>query len=227
MRGIGVLEGDLASIATGITRDGRRISGFSLGKSRVRACVWDHDGTRWKGMPLPQEFSLGAQVVLISDNGKFVAALDGAVPCLWSEGPGGGWTRAVIGAAGSLAPRAVNNAGTVVGLRHGLEGYNHAVVCPLGASPVQLQEPVGYVRSEASAVNNNGVVVGMVDGPGGSKIGPDAFVYEGGRLRLIDEGGPGFTAATAINDHDQLAGVVEKVEENPPDQKPAPKKNSK
>jgi hypothetical protein len=75
-----------------------------------------------------------------------------------------------------------------------------------------LEVPEGYVRSEANAVNNDGVVVGMVDGPNGSEIGPDAFVYEEGRLRLIDEGGPAFTAATAINDQGQVAGVMEKEE---------------
>jgi probable HAF family extracellular repeat protein len=72
------------------------------------------------------------------------------------------------------------------------------------------------VRSEADAVNNDGVVVGMVDGPNGSKIGPNAFVYEEGRLRLLDEGGPAFTAATAINDRGQVAGVLEKEEEPAP-----------
>ena len=49
----------------------------------------------------------------------------------------------------------------------------------------------------------------MVDGPAGSKIGPNAFVFEGGRLRLLDEGGPSFTYATAINDNGQVAGVME------------------
>ena len=82
-----------------------------------------------------------------------------------------------------------------------------------GRGLATLKEPEGFVRSEANAVNGDGVVVGMVDGPGGSKVGPNAFVYAGGRLRLIDEGGPNFAAATAINDRGQVAGVMEKKEE--------------
>ena len=74
----------------------------------------------------------------------------------------------------------------------------------------RLEKPKGYVRSEANAINNAGVVVGMIDGPGGSAIGPNAFVYEKGRFRVIDECGPAFTSATAINDAGQVAGVLDK-----------------
>jgi hypothetical protein len=49
-----------------------------------------------------------------------------------------------------------------------------------------------------------------VDGPGGSAIGPNAFVYENGRLRTINEFGPAFVIATAINDAGQIAGVLDK-----------------
>jgi hypothetical protein len=62
---------------------------------------------------------------------------------------------------------------------------------------------------EAMAINNHGVIAGMVDGPGGSTIGPSAFAEEGGRLHLLDEGGPNFTSATAINDRGQVASVME------------------
>ena len=72
---------------------------------------------------------------------------------------------------------------------------------------IRLEKPKGYVKSEANAINNAGVVVGMVDGPNGSPIGPNAFVYEKGRLRIINECGPAFTIATAINDAGQVAGV--------------------
>jgi hypothetical protein len=78
------------------------------------------------------------------------------------------------------------------------------------------------VRSEAHAVNNAGVVVGMIDGPAGSKIGPNAFVYEAGKLRILDEGGPDFSDATAINEHAQVAGVVDKEEEAPEKKPGAP-----
>jgi hypothetical protein len=53
----------------------------------------------------------------------------------------------------------------------------------------------------------------MIDGPNGSKVVPRGFVYEAGKLRVLDEGGPNFAAATAINDQGQVAGVFEKEED--------------
>jgi uncharacterized membrane protein len=215
IRGLGALEGDAASFACGITRDGRRISGLSVGNNRTQACIWDLDGAGWKGSALPQATRFGSNTVVISDDGKHVAAADGGVPCLWLEAAPGEWTREVLGEAASLFPRAVNNSGTVVGLRYLPDGFPHAVIWTREAGVQPLAEPAGYVRSEASAVNNAGVVVGMIDGPAGSKIGPNAFVNEAGRLRVLDEAGLGFTTATAINDQGQVAGVLEKEEEPP------------
>ncbi len=40
------------------------------------------------------------------------------------------------------------------------------------------------------------------------------FVYEAGQLRLIDEGGPLFSSATAINDRGQVAGVLDDEDEH-------------
>ena len=85
IRGLGVLERDLASFASDITPDGRRISGFSLGDNRVRACIWDRDGERWKATPLPFVSNLGSNVVAMSDNGKYITAVDGEKPVLWSQ----------------------------------------------------------------------------------------------------------------------------------------------
>jgi uncharacterized membrane protein len=222
IRGLGALAEDTASFACGISRDGRRISGYSVGNNRVRACVWDQNGDRWKGVALPSVARLGSNTVVISDDGKRVAATDGSAPCLWTEDASGGWSREVIGEDSSLVPRAVNNAGTVAGLRFIPDGFPHAVIWTRQRGLQVLPEPAGYVRSEASGVNNQGVVVGMIDGPVGSKVGPNAFVYETGRLRPLVEGGPAFTAATAINDQDQVAGVMEKEEDAPAPEKPDP-----
>ena len=42
----------------------------------------------------------------MSDNGRYVASIDAAVPCLWSRSDKTGpWTREVLGDPGSLAPR--------------------------------------------------------------------------------------------------------------------------
>jgi uncharacterized membrane protein len=223
MRGLGVAEGDWASFASGISRDGRRISGFSVGDNRVRACVWDRRGDSWKATPLPNHDQLGTQQVPISDDGKRVAGVDGTVAVLWTEGPDGRWVREVISRPGMLIPRGVNNAGTVVGLYHTGNGRTHAAIRSKEGGYKVLEKPEGYVKSEAGAVNNHGVVVGMVDGPNGSKVGPRGFVYEAGKLRVLDEGGPNFAGATAINDQGQVAGVMEKEEE---DEKPAPKRGN-
>ncbi|SIN78252.1 hypothetical protein SAMN05444166_0818 [Singulisphaera sp. GP187] len=212
--GLGALKDDVASFATDVSSDGRRISGYTLGENRLRACVWDRDGDHWNGTALSHENRLGSNVVAISDDGTLVTAVDGVVPCLWTQSPAGEWTREVIGDAGSLVPRAINNAGTVAGVRFTADGMTHAVVWTREQGIKPLEKPDGYVRSEASAVNNDGVVVGMVDGPHGSKIGPKAFASRNGRLHLIDEGGPFFTAATCINDRGQVAGVVEKEEDD-------------
>jgi uncharacterized membrane protein len=230
MHGLGVLAGDLISYGCGIAADSRRICGYSVGTNRMRACVWDRDGTGWKGAPLPHNSNLGNNRVVMSDNGKLVASVDGYRPCLWARDDSGLWTQEFLGAPGSLAPRGVNNSGLVVGVRQTTDGQLNAVIWSRENGMKRLALPLGYVRSEANAVNNQGVVVGMVDGPGGSKLGPHAFVYETGPLRLINEGGPFFSYATAINDRGQVAGVFEKEEEEPkpPGEPPKaePKKSS-
>ncbi len=210
---LGVLAGDFVSYARDISADSRRISGYSVGANRVRACIWDRDGAGWKGAALPHTSNLSTDVVAMSDNGKLVASVDGDKPCLWSRLEAGGWSQEFIGGPNSIAPRAVNNSGMVVGVHFTPDGLYHAVIWSRDQGLKQLEMPAGYVRSEAHAVNNEGVVVGMVDGPGGSKVGPDAFVYEAGRLRLIDEGGPLFSSATAINDRGQVAGVLDDEDE--------------
>jgi uncharacterized membrane protein len=213
IRGLGVLRDDYSSFAGGISRDGRRISGYSVGDNRIRACVWDKDGDGWKGTPLPQTAQLGSSTVVISRDGKHVAATDGTTPCLWTRSDAGEWTREVIAGPGTLMPRGVNDAGTVAGLRYAGDGRPHAAVWSRADGYKELKEPPGYVRSEANAVNNLGDVVGMVDGPPGSDTGPNAFIYEKGRLRLLfDEADSLFDTATAINDHREVAGVLEEKE---------------
>jgi uncharacterized membrane protein len=213
IRGLGTLPDDIASAACGITRDGRRVSGFSVGEGRIRACYWDREGEGWKATVLPSESSLGSNVVAISSDGRRIAAVDGEVPCLWTEEAPGRWAREVIGPSGSLIPRAVNDRGTVVGLRHNFDGNDDAVVWTQAEGMRLIPKPEGYTRAEASALNNAGVVVGMIDGPRGSETGPRGFAYEDGELQLLGQGDLPLTAATAINDQRQVAGVLEKEEE--------------
>lgn len=214
IRGLGAPEGDHASYACGISRDGRRISGYSIGKNRIRACYWDRDGDRWKAITLPQSTELDSTVVAISDDGKRITCVNEIIPSLWTETAPGEWTREPIGDPGAFTPRAVNDSGTVVGIRHTPDGFTHAVIWTRGEGLKQVEKPQGYVRSEANAINNAGVVVGMIDGPFGSKtITPKGFAFEAGKLQFITQVGLPFVSATAINDQRQVAGVLEKDEE--------------
>ncbi|MGE3822560.1 MAG: HAF repeat-containing protein, partial [Isosphaeraceae bacterium] len=190
IRALGTLEGDAASFATGVSRDGKRISGFSVGATGSRACVWDRspDGDVWKATLLPHETGLGSNVVALSGNGRHASAVDGAVPCLWTFGEDGRWTRETLSASASLIPRAVNDSGMVVGFRDTGDGSKRAVIWTRESGCQSIEPPKGYVTAEALAVNSAGLVVGYVDGPNGSPIGPNAFAYQEGRLRIITEG---------------------------------------
>ena len=216
IRGIGMPEGDLSSYASGISRDGRRISGYSVGPNRKRACIWERDGEAWKAAALPESAQLRSTHVPISGDGRFIAAVAADSPCLWTRDASGRWMREVIGSVGSMVPRAVNDAGTVVGTRYTPDGLTHAVVWSRLGGLRPLAKPQGYVKSEALAVNNRDVIVGMVDGPAGGKLGPNAFVYDKGPLRILDEWGPNFASATVINDRGQIGGVLEKKEDEEP-----------
>ena len=223
IRGIGMPEGDLSSFASGISRDGRRISGYSVGPNRKRACIWERDGETWKAAVLPESAQLRSTHVPISGDGQFIAAVVADSPCLWTRDASGRWTREVIGDVGSMVPRAVNDAGTVVGTRSTPDGLSHAVVWSRSRGLRPLAKPQGYVKSEALAVNNRDVIVGMVDGPAGGKLGPNAFVYDRGPLRILDEWGPNFASATVINDRGQIGGVLEKKEDEEPADPPRKK----
>jgi uncharacterized membrane protein len=218
IRGLGALDGDSASFATDISRDGRRIAGFSVGDNRVRACYWDRRGDDWKVMRLPQHSNLGSNLVVLSDDGKSAAAVDGEKPALWTQRSETEWKEEIIGPSASLIPRGVNNGGMVVGVRFTPDGNTHAVTWTRDDGIKLLQEPEGYTRSEASAVNNRGVVVGMIDGPHGSKVSPRAFAFEAGKIHILEDGGPDFSAATDINDRDQVTGVLDTEED---EEKPA------
>ncbi|MFO0892501.1 MAG: HAF repeat-containing protein [Isosphaeraceae bacterium] len=218
IRPLGVLEGDAASFASDITADGRRISGFSVGENRVRACYWERAGDGWKATALPHDAQLGSNVVPMSEGGKRIASVMGSKPCLWTEEQPGRWKHEFLGEPGSFVPRGVNDAGMVVGVRFTQDGLLHAMAWTREKGLIEIPRPEGYAKAEANGVNNAGVVVGMIDGPGGSKIGPNAFVYASGKLRILEEGGPNFTSAVAINDRGQVTGVFEKPEEE--EQKP-------
>jgi len=226
IRGLGVLPGDHASLGAGVTRDGGSICGVSVGDNRVRPCVWDRAGSgaelTWRGTPLPQVDQIASTNIAISDDGRLVAGLDGVTPTLWTRPikPGEPWTRETLGPPQAIHPRAVNNAGTVAGIILPRDGSTHAVVWSRANGVQTIPEPAGYTRSEAGALNNAGSVVGMIDGPAGSPVAPRAFVFENGRLRILEEGGPNFAAATAINDRGQVSGAFEQEDDEPAKGKP-------
>lgn len=224
IRGLGAAEGDTASFATGISRDGRRISGLSVGNYRLRGCLWERVGdgrgeaAQWKTVVVPEADALGSNVLAISGDGKRLAAVQKGLTTLWTETAPGVWKREILSSEpNALIPRGVNDAGMVVGRREDNQGHTYAVIWTRAEGLKTLDAPPGYEHANASAVNNAGVVVGQIDGPHGSKTGPHAFVYEAGRLRILHEGGPDFVAATALNDADQITGVFEKEEEQTTD----------
>jgi uncharacterized membrane protein len=228
VRGLGAAEGDAASFATGISRDGRRISGLSVGNQRVRGCLWERvgegDSASWKAVVVPGADDLGSNVLAISDDGKRLAAIQKGLPTLWTEDEPGSWSLQTISEIpNGLIPRGVNNAGMIVGRREDGDGSIHAVVWTAEKGLNELEKPPGYAHAWAFAVNNAGIVVGQIDGPRGSKIGPNAYVWEPDRRRILEEGGPYFTAATAINDAGQIAGVFEREDEAEAPDEAAPK----
>ncbi|WP_337176776.1 HAF repeat-containing protein [Paludisphaera sp.] len=223
IRGLGAPEPDVASFASGISRDGRRISGFGVGDRSQRALIWDRDGDAWKPVVIPEGDRLGSNVVAISPDGKRLAATRGVDPTLWTETAPGEWkSESLDGGKDHFIPRAVNDAGTVVGFRNDHDGTYRAVVWTPGQGVTVLSPPPGFVHAQATAINNAGVVVGQVDGPHGGLPGPRGFVYEDGKLRVLDEAGPDFTWATAINDAGQVAGVIEMEEEHPDEHEERP-----
>lgn len=234
IRPLPTLPDDWASFATGISRDGNWISGLSVGDNRMTPCVWERINEEgrlaWKPDFLVQvDPRICSQVLPMSDDGRRVAGVDGSLPTLWTREGAVRWAAEAIGPPGSISPRAVNDAGAVAGVVSPADGSTHAVVWTRAGGVRRLPEPAGYAHSEALAINNAGAVVGMIDGPHGSPIGPRAFVFEGDRLRILDEGGPNFTSATALNDRGQVAGAFEAEEAEagpdpaapPPPAKPA------
>lgn len=226
IQGLGAPEGYVSSFATGVSRDGGRVSGFLVGLPQLQGCVWERsaDGDGWKAVILTDADDLGSNVMAISPDGKRLAAVQKHLPSLWSETEPGTWKReAIADEPGSLIPRGVNNAGMVVGHRDDGQGYTHAMIWTREEGLKQIEEPEGFAGSRAEAVNNSGAVVGLIDGPRGTEVGPKAFIFENGRLRTLDECGPDLVWATAINDKGQVAGVVEKEEgEDREETKPAP-----
>ncbi len=222
IRGLGTVEGDWASIATAINAKGTVIAGYSVGDNRVNVCVWERNGPgdSWKATALPAKGQVTSQSVALSTSGNRLASLDGPNPCLWTRSPDG-WIRKEIGEGGAFAPRGVNDSGMVVGVKMPNDGSQAAVVWTPARGLVPIELPRGFVRSEATAVNNKGEVVGWADGPGGSDLGPRAFVWADGKFRFLDEFRSIMSSATAINDAGQISGIIEKDEE------PAPKDQEK
>lgn len=214
IRGLGAPEPDGASFASGVARDGRRIAGVGVGDHRLRALLWEPEGDGWKAVVLPEGDQLGSNVLAISPDGKRLAAVRMGKPTLWTVTAPGEWKAETLDAPDDyFIPRAVNDAGTVVGFRNDHDGTYRAIVWAGDQGVKVIDPPAGFVHAQATAVNNAGAVVGQVDGPHGHLPGPRAFIYENGKLRILDEGGPDFIWATAINDAGQVSGVLEKEEE--------------
>jgi hypothetical protein len=210
-------DDNVSARITGASGDGRRLAGIAMGPRGGRAIVWerpDAASSEWATVELPQDDEVASHVLALSPDGRRAAATESTRPVLWTRGDDGTWTRRVIGGVSSLTPRAVNDAGTVVGLALTPDGGSHAVVwTEARGEVVRILLPPPYLKAEALAVDGRGRVVGIADGPGGSPIGPHGFLYENARTRILTECGPEFGGATTLNDAGQVAGYVEPVEE--------------
>ena len=174
IRGLGALEEDMASFATDITRDGRRISGFSVGDqpgsrlhlgSRRRRLEGHRPALRLQPR-LERRCHERQRQVPLRRGWREARALDRA--CRTASGSrSSSEFRARSSRAGSTT-RAWSSACVSRSMR-----LTHAVIWSRETGLKQLEKPQGYVRSEALAVNNQGIVVGMVDGPRGfERSGP-------------------------------------------------------
>ena len=91
-------KGDLISHAYSISKDGKRIAGYTTGSdpARTRPCVWDYDSKSktWVNTILPTEFPYNPSVVsgrvLVSPNGQLVVA------CVAAEVADNGFPRSFL-----------------------------------------------------------------------------------------------------------------------------------
>ncbi len=225
MTNLGALESDNGSVAQSISADGTRIVGFSTGAMppRVRPCLWSRDkqSGEWSSEALPTAHPynpiLNSAAAAISPDGKRIAAcatdelfpnglIDNAL-FGWREGDSD-WERTLIH-DDAFRLNGINNQGTLVGEPR-MGGQKLPATISWDGELKKIELLIGDVSGEARAINNDGTVVGISDDPPGPEGGPRAFVWSKGKTEMATINQKSlFSAAHAINDAGQIAGLID------------------
>lgn len=207
------LELTKVTLATSISGDGKTIAGVCSG----RTCIWARDGDSWVVTALPQKTEgLVARNVCLSDNGTIAVAsqagVHGSQLTQWTRDALGIW-QVTVRLDSEAYPYDVNNVGVVVGVKQiHVSGKNESrgfVLAP--GNDVELIKPFdGENFSTARSINNSGVVVGWSDGLGDDSKWPRSFVWKDGRSQQLEFPTPSPNQAFAINDMDEVVGMLER-----------------
>jgi probable HAF family extracellular repeat protein len=208
--GLPVLEGHARCMAFGICADGSRISGVCGGMDRMTACVWEKRAAGWQCLALPGSRNsrlLVTSGACISRDGKFICGVDGILPTRWSRQPDGSWSAKVLKEQELFIPKAINDSGSMVGYRRteDKDGSYRAVVWTEKEGMKEIGVLPHTRSSQALAINNAGLVVGVSEEPG-YLGGPKAFVYQNGQLSALNMPKVILSYAYAINEKGQIAG---------------------
>ena len=205
-----------------ISSDGKRVSGYAIGRdpARMMPCIWEFKDEKWIPLvldaPIPYNPFLMGGKVAINEAGTMVAAnllvkKEGTRAnhlFIW-EIQDGKWQEF------ARHPQAVrigniNNHGTVVGTIRIGNRFRGWQVDRSGKS--KTFEPLkGDASVHFNDINNHGITVGFSDDPPGPKGGPQAIVVVQGKLRPLalssrqsesDE----FSSLTSVNDKSLASG---------------------
>ncbi len=191
------LDGDVSSNAQDISADGKMVTGYSVGNMppRMRPCVWSQsDDGKWNSVVLETVLDvnpyLQASQVLISPNGKYVAACitekqisefiyDSSL-FVWAHDSNRGWERRKVSEEQPKL-KDINDEGVMVG---SVSDGNVTQACQvtLAGQLNRIDFLPGDVSSVAYGINNAGTIVGVSDDPPGNDGGPRAFRVKSGVL---------------------------------------------
>ena len=198
------------SMAFGISADGSRVSGVCGGSGTMTACVWEKGASGWKCTALPgsgKSLLLVTSCVCISRDGNSICGVDSIYPTRWTRQVDGNWTMKVLKDDKLFIPKAINDSGSMVGYRRVDEtsGNYHAVVWTEKEGMKDIGVLPNTRTSQALAINNAGFVVGFSGEPG-PWGGPQAFVYQNGKLAALKMPRVVVSYAYALNEKGQIAG---------------------
>jgi probable HAF family extracellular repeat protein len=205
--------GPANSVAVDINRTGQMVGNLEDGSASSRAFF--HDGTTVQDLgTLPGAgYSMAGG---LNDSGTVVgtAGPSGQFQLRHGFVYANGVLANISSAPASMATH-INNAGTAVGMAFITNNYdpegslaNHAVTFFNGWS-VDLTNAIGFPNmvSEANAINEAGHAVGTVHEDYNFGV-PVAFMYRDGVTTYLGMGENWYGVASAINNHDQVAGHV-------------------